>query len=83
MDTRDEFCVKCRRKMHVAKVGQEVLELTEKGTPYRLAAGDVLECPKCGYQVVTRFGKVTPHYEAGFNELVGRLRRRDLLLEVV
>ena len=70
MNTIDEFCVGCRRKMKVAKVGQEVLELTERGVPYKCMSGDVLECPVCGCRVVTRFGKVTPCHEEGFDELV-------------
>jgi len=70
METMDEFCVKCGRKMFVAKVGQEVLELTEKGAPYKLMTGDMLECPECHCQVVIRFGKVTFHYEEGFDDKV-------------
>jgi hypothetical protein len=66
-ETMDEFCVKCRRKLRVAKVGQEVVELVaEGGKPYKCISGDVLECPECGCQVVTRFGKVTMQHDEAF-----------------
>jgi len=67
----DEFCVKCRRKMRVAKAGQEVIELTARGgKPYKQMSGDVLECSQCHYQVVTRFGKVTAQHDEGFMDRV-------------
>ena len=84
MDTIDEFCVRCKRKMRVAKVGQEVLELTERGEPYKLMSGDVLRCPECDYEVVSRFGRVTPCHEEGFDEKVQGWRDLGFgLLEVV
>jgi len=84
MNTIDEFCVSCRRKMRVAKVGQEVLELDERGEPYRLMTGDVLRCPECDYKVVTRFGNVMARHDKGFAESVAELRRLGIgLLEVV
>jgi len=84
MNTIDEFCVRCKRKMRVAKVGQEVVELTAKdGKPYKLMTGDVLRCPECDYEVVSRFGKVTAMHEEGFDEKVAELRRLGIgLLEV-
>ena len=83
MNTIDEFCVKCRRKMRVAKAGQEVLELTEKGVPYKLMSGDVLRCPECDYEVVSRFGEVMAMHEEGFAERVQKLRDLGFgLLEV-
>ena len=75
MRTIDEFCVKCKRKLFVSKAGQEVIELTEKGEPYKHMAGDVLECPKCGLQVVTRFGTVTPRHDPEFDKLVLSARK--------
>jgi len=82
--TTDQFCVKCRRKMRVAKAGQEVLELTEKGVPYKLMTGDVLRCPECDYDVVARFGEVTAQHNDDFKERVARLRSLGYgLLEVV
>ena len=84
MITVDEFCVKCRRKMRVAKAGQTVLELTEKGVPYKLMSGDVLRCPECDYEVVSRFGSVMAKHEKGFDARVKQLRELGFgLLEVV
>lgn len=75
--------MKCRRKMRIAKVGQEVLELTEGGVPYKLMTGDVLRCPECDYEIVTRFGNVLASHDKGFAESVGRLRDLGVgLLEV-
>lgn len=83
MNTIDEFCVKCRRKMRVAKQGQEVLELTEEGEPHKLMTGDVLRCPECDYEVMTHFGRVTASHDKGFGESVAELRRLGIgLLEV-
>jgi len=70
----DEFCAGCGRKMFLAKTGQEVLELTEKGRPYKLMTGDVLECPECHCLVVTRFGEVTPRHDPRFTEAVQKAR---------
>ena len=81
MNTMDEFCVKCRRKMFVAKVSQEVLELTERGVPYKHMCGDVLECPECHCQVVTRFGEVTAQHDEDFADKTLGFRHR--MLEVV
>ena len=85
MNTIDEFCVKCQRKMRVAKKGQEVLELTAKdGRPYKLMSGDVLRCPECDYEIVSRFGEVMARHEKGFDERVRGLRGLGFgLLEVV
>jgi len=83
VNTIGEFCVKCRRKMRVVKAGQEVLELTATGgRPYKLMSGDVLRCPECDYEVVSRFGKVMAMHEEGFDDKVRGVRRFGLL-EVV
>ena len=81
----DEFCVRCRRKMRVAKAGPAVLELTAAGgIPYKLMQGDVLRCPECDYEVVSRFGGVTAKHEKGFDARVKQLRELGFgLLEVV
>lgn len=81
MNTTDEFCVKCRRKMRLAKADQEVLEITEKGVPYKLMTGDVLECPECHCQVVTRFGPVTMRHDEDFLDKTLGFHHR--MLEVV
>ena len=84
MNTIDEFCVKCRRKMRVAKQGQEVIELDEQGEPYKLMRGDVLRCPECDCEVVSHFGSVAQRRDKGFAEEVAELRRLGIgLLEVV
>lgn len=76
MEPMDEFCVKCKRKLFVEKVGQEVLELVApNGSPYKHMTGDVLECPACGLQVVTRFGKVTGAHEKDFSKQVASARQ--------
>jgi len=83
MNTRDEFCVKCRRKLFVATAGQEVIELVAPGgKPYKQMSGDVLECPGCHCQVVTRFGKVTAQHDKDFDERVELAKFRGVL-EVV
>ena len=53
----DEYCYPCRRKMKADVVGIEILEMTEKGEPYKLWSADVLICPVCGQTVITRFGE--------------------------
>ena len=74
MKTMDEFCWTCDRKLFVAKIGQDVIELTERGEPYKVMSGDMLECPKCGLKVVTRFGNVTAQHEADFDRRVESAR---------
>ena len=81
--TMDEFCVKCKCKLFIAKAGREVIDLiTRGGRPYRVMSGDVLECPECGMQVVTRFGAVTMQHSHAFKERVERAREMGAL-EVV
>ena len=52
------------------------------GKPYKCMSGDVLECPKCGHQVVARFGEVTAQHDDGFAEAVESARAEGAL-EVV
>jgi len=82
--TIDEFCVKCRRKMFVARIGVEVIELTSVlgGKPYKHMGGDVLECPRCHCQIVTRFGKVTMQHDEDFEERVESARLGGFLAVV-
>ena len=78
----DIFCVKCKRMLKPHKNGQEVVELTEKGKPYKVMQGDVLACPKCGLQIVPRWGRPTCRHEADFSKRL-RQARKDGALEVV
>jgi hypothetical protein len=40
----------------VKKNGVTTEELTEDGTPYKKWQADLLQCPRCGFQVLTGFG---------------------------
>ena len=71
----DIFCADCGRKLYPVKVGQEVIELTEKGEPYKVMRGDVLECGACGLQVVTRWGRIVRQHEDDFERKVEAARR--------
>jgi hypothetical protein len=78
----DIFCVKCKRMLKPWKNGQEVIELTEKGEPYKVMQGDVLAYPKCGLQIVTHWGRPTCRHEADFPFRLRQARTAEAL-EVV
>jgi len=66
-------CVSCKVFMRPAKVGAEIVEMTEghEGTviPYQLWSSDMLECPSCGAKVCMIMPTQQPimqHYEEGF-----------------
>ena len=80
----DEYCYPCRRKMKVDQTGIEILEMTEKGEPYKLWSADVLICPVCGQTIVTRLGNEPKSQQGqkGFAQEVKMAWHRDVL-EVV
>jgi len=59
-------CVKCGVKMRKVQIGIINLELFDDGKPYRLWSADLFQCPKCGVQVLSDFGRerIWEHYES-------------------
>lgn len=49
-----EICVKCQTEMRVEIIGVLVIEMAEFG-PYKVWGADLMKCPGCGCEVVTRF----------------------------
>lgn len=56
------ICCKCNLEMipeNHSDIGVPVIEMAGKGEamrPYRAWSGDRVRCPKCGYQVIAKFG---------------------------
>lgn len=82
------ICVKCHRFFKVKKSGYYFiegmpkennapsgLEAPDRWQPYKLWAGDLMECKGCGTQIIYGFGMapISEHYKDGFKEAVERL----------
>lgn len=52
------ICVKCMTHYRTKKIGVELAEMLEDGeTHYKIWHADLLECPGCKAEVVTRLGQ--------------------------
>ena len=76
-----EICVKCNKQLKVVKVGVNVVERAEFGD-YRLWAADLLECPNCKHQVVSRFAErpQIEHYDDNFEDVLSELSKKGEIL---
>lgn len=78
-----EVCVPCEVEMRVETVGVAILEMASFG-PYRLWMADLMKCPHCGHEAVTRFanGPFTEHFQPGFEKLLAQTRTERRVIEV-
>ncbi len=60
-------CVKCELLMRLTKIGVLVVEMVDD-RPYKIWSTDVCQCPKCGAEVICRFGNksISEHWEPEF-----------------
>lgn len=69
-------CVKCRLFFEPKRNGVTVEEGMPLGngswTSYRLWQADLLECPGCGAQLVTGYGRapIAEHYQSDYEEKI-------------
>lgn len=66
----------CGRFMRVKKNGVTVEELLEDGTPYKLWDADLWDCPECGREIITGFGRepLAEHWQPTYAAHRARLR---------
>lgn len=79
-------CTGCNRKMKVVRVGVPFVETIVNDAPYKLWAGDQLECQDCGYSVVMTGPTQKPiaeHYQPEFHRQISgvRLKAKDWNVE--
>ena len=82
-----EVCVPCKIEMRVDEVGVAVLEMaTFSGRvgPYKLWIADMMKCPRCGHQAVTRFADfpIAEHYQPNFEQRLAQTRLECRVIEV-
>jgi len=68
-------CVTCQTYLATRKNGIVVLETLDDGRPYKVWQADLLECPDCGFQIITGYGQrpMAEHYQAGFDSELQRV----------
>ena len=74
-----EVCVPCGIEMRIETVGVAVLEMaTFSGRvgPYKLWMADLMKCPRCGHETVTRYADrpIAEHYQADFEKRLAETR---------
>jgi len=74
-------CVKCQCELRVKENGVGLLDMFNPSDkpepqPYQIWDADLLECPKCGLEVVTQFGDspMAQHWEEN-NHLAKTIER--------
>ena len=69
------LCVACERWLHVVKNSVTVEEQLADGSPYKLWDADLYECPRCGFQIISGFGRspLVEHYQPTYAEQRARL----------
>jgi hypothetical protein len=75
MPTASNYLCGCGRFMLCKQNSVTVEELMEDGSPYKLWDADLWECPDCGTQIITGFGKspLAEHYQPNYQEVRTRL----------
>ena len=65
MPTASNVLCGCGRFMQVKKNGVTVEELTEEQESYKLWDADLFECPECGVEIISGFGRgpLAEHYQ--------------------
>lgn len=68
------ICVKCKKEYRPKKNGVFVELMADFGS-YEIFHADLVECPKCGHQIITGFGQgpVGNHLEEDYKELLGKI----------
>ncbi len=71
----ERACVSCQTYFAARKNGVVVLETMDDGRPYKVWQADLLECPDCGFQIITGFGlqHIAVHHEPGFDSELQRV----------
>ena len=69
------LCVACGVVMRVKQNSVTVEELMSDDEPYKLWDADLFECPVCGVEVITGFGRlpIAEHYQPRYAEQRERL----------
>jgi hypothetical protein len=75
MPTSSNLLCGCGRFMRVKKNGVTVEELGEDGAPYKLWDADLFECPECGVEIISGFGRtpMAEHYKPTYTQTRKRL----------
>jgi len=75
MPTSSNVLCGCGRFMAVKKNSVTVEERTEDQRPYRLWDADLYECPECGVEIITGFGRgpFAEHYQPDYAAQRARL----------
>lgn len=60
-------CVGCRLLLKLTKIGIYLVEMVED-RPYRIWSADLCTCPRCGVEIVARFGSrcISEHWMPDF-----------------
>ena len=82
-----EVCVPCKIEMRIETVGVAVLEMaTFSGRvgPYKLWMADLMKCPHCGHEAVTRYADrpIAEHYQSDFEARLAQTRTECRVIEV-
>ena len=73
-------CTECQLQYKTVKIGTALEVMTQDNEPYRLFAGDRLECPGCGHRIVrTGSTPIVEQYEATYKSFVGAYERSETL----
>jgi hypothetical protein len=69
------LCVRCGRFCDVKKNSVTVEELLADGAPYKLWDADLYQCPECGTEIITGFGRreFAEHWQPNYAEQRARL----------
>lgn len=85
MSNHNYVCLRCHCFYDTKKVGVYVEELAPVGPsspdgprdwePYKIYCGDLFECPRCGHQLVSGFGRgpIAEHYQPNYEAIRARL----------
>jgi len=68
-------CIECQQHFATAKNEVLILECFADGRPYRITAGDLLQCPGCKKLIVSGFGRepVSTHRDSDFDHYLDRV----------
>jgi len=69
-------CVSCQTYLATRKCGVVVLETFDDGRPYKVWRADLLECPDCGFQIITGYAAqpLAEQHEPGFDSELQRVQ---------
>jgi len=69
------ICVKCEIELRPKKNGVFLEETRHYDLPYKIWHADLLECPSCGFQIITGFGRdpSAEHFEDKYEVLKARV----------